>query len=797
MKKMRTLLTLLLVSICAVHNAWADGEVTVTITDNIAGNLGHNILTSLQTQGLTEDVKTVTNLTVSGEMNEDDWISIRLLDALVNLDLENVNNEKIPTYQFQNNCPNLTTVKLPTNLKVIGEYAFDSKKNLTSCILPSGLQSIGKNAFNSCNKLQAIGSWPVSVTVIPEFCFYGCEVLQPFTIPEGVTSIGSSAFRACHLFKSTIPSTIKNIGGSAFLSKSNANEMEDIDVVIPEGATVGNNAFQYSKIKSIVYPTNFYSFCPTSTYLNQITRGCPNLLNVTFKAPTVVVPDNEPLDGCPSNLVIHVPNHLVSAYRLHSYWSNFTIEGYSTSSYTGVWPIQTELSLSATRMEGTPNISLYNNARLIISGDATQTFGSFNVMGNSNTNAYSDDKKDWAMVLSTCDNVSITGEYTHRYYTIAKKWYFISLPFDFNVDDIVVDNDVKFAIRYYDGASRATNNSSTGNWKNYTAGTVITAGTGFIFQTSQATWTTFKAQNNASRNNVVKNEIFNKFLAGNNTSEAAHKGWNLVGNPWQCYYNIHKMNFTAPISVYEGASYTAYSKIDDDYAIQPNQAFFVQCPDEVTVIGFPTDGRQLTEEITSQATAPRRADGTSGRWLIDLQLTDDAQQKDKTRLVVNNDASMDYELSCDASKFMSLDGTVPQIYSMDSNSTQYAINERPLGNGELQLGIIIKREGLHTLEAVRNSMGQVLLTDNETGITTNLEEHGYSFDAKAGSYDNRFTLKFINSAVTGIGSIEKTTTSDTYIYTLDGRTVGNDTNTLKSGVYVVRNGKKVQKVVVK
>ena len=49
--------------------------------------------------------------------------------------------------------------------------------------------------------------------------------------------------------------------------------------------------------------------------------------------------------------------------------------------------------------------------------------------------------------------------------------------------------------------------------------------------------------------------------------------------------------------------------LDDDYAIAPNQAFFVQCPEGITDISFPLDGRQMTSVIESQTGAkPRTAD---------------------------------------------------------------------------------------------------------------------------------------------------------------------------------------------
>ena len=305
------------------------------------------------------------------------------------------------------------------------------------------------------------------------------------------------------------------------------------------------------------------------------------------------------------------------------------------------------------------NITLLRNSSLQVKGSDAQSFGDVITYGHSyysySSSLYKGGNKDWSMVLNTCDNVSITGTLMHKIQTYEKKWYFFSLPFDFKVSDIETEKDsktgqyIKFAIRYYDGANRAATNAASGNWKNYDNDDIVPAGTGFILQTSATTWVTFKAQDNESKQNVMSNSAFEKALADNSTEHAAHKGWNLVGNPWQSYYNIHKLNYTAPISVWDGSTYAAYSLSDDDYAIRPNEAFFVQSPGN-TVISFPVDGRQLTEEITSQNGSRAEA---SNRQIVDIQIAGGNELTDKTRLVVNPKASLggdDFAFFCHAAR---------------------------------------------------------------------------------------------------------------------------------------------------
>ena len=785
------LLTLLLVSVCSWQSAWAQDGVEVSVNLAEPGSLGVEILRKH------DPITEVTKLTITGEMNDDDWSTLQNITNLNYLDLSGAITEEVPANQFNNKCSNLTTVILPTTLKIIGERAFYNKSNLVDVYFPTTLESLGKNAFDSCSKLESIhlDALPSGIKIIPYMCFCSCKKLQPFTIPEGVTSIEDYAFNGCELFTSTIPSTIVSFGASAFYNAA----MNGIDVIIKEGAEISSydhaGTFAGTKIKSISLPSTFYNN-PAG-----VINSCKNLTDIYLKSPTVL--DNPGRNSgflyglTTTNLKIHVPAHLLEAYKLNSYFKNYSslFVGDATVGNGESWTISLPLTLSYSRMPASSNIILKNSTSLQVMGSDTQIFGDVLTYGHTyySLSSYNYRNSDWSIILNTCDNVSITGTLKHKIQTYEKTWYFFSLPFDFKVGDIVTDNDVKFAIRYYDGANRANTNAAAENWKNYDNDDIVPAGTGFILQTSATTWVTFKAQDNESKQNVMSNSAFEKALADNSSEHAAHKGWNLVGNPWQSYYNIHKLNYTAPISVWDGRTYAAYSLSDDDYAIRPNEAFFVQSPGNNTVISFPVDGRQLTKAITSQNGSRAEA---SNRQIVDIQIAGGNELTDKTRLVVNPKASLGYEISCDASKFMSMSEQVPQIYSLGLDETQYAINERPADKGELRLGVVIQQDGQYTIAAIRNSLGKVLLRDNETGITTDLSQSGYSFDAKQGTYTARFVLEFGDGA-TAISGMKQAAAEAVSVYTLDGREVGQTTDGLKPGVYVVRKGQKAQKMIIK
>ncbi|MBQ6208657.1 MAG: leucine-rich repeat domain-containing protein [Prevotella sp.] len=784
MKKIQLLLALLVASVCSVQGTWAQGTEDNPIVVNLLepGSLGTEVLYHV------EHVKNVKYLKVTGEMNEDDWTTLSLMDSVIVADLGNATtSSSIIRHLFYNGkCaflqslilpqglteigeeafsyhPSLTNITFPSTPLKIGNSAFYRTKQLKEVILPDNVYDIGSSAFEESSALENV-QLPIGIKTIPACCFRQCKKLKRCPLPNGITDIGYCAFSKCWSLNTRIPQSIKTIAVAAF-------EQCAIDsIFLPEGVTVNDASFNdNSNLVYIEFPTSFYGGINGTPI-----AGCSNLQTVVFKSPTVVNMNNFLYRINNKDIVIKVPDFVVPSYKLHSYWYNYQIEGIN-SAEINYWDIYQPLTLNNSRLEGTPTVHIMSTGSMKVNGDRAMTLDKFVTdINGANGNR--------AQVISNCENVNILGQYQHAFYSPAKKWFFLSLPFDVKVSDIVCQSGSK-AMRYYDGAKRAQSGTGS-NWKNYSADDIIPAGTGFIIQTSEGTIVDFYAQDNASKQYVFSNKEFVKSLAVNNSTTPANKGWNLVGNPWLCYYNIHKMNFTAPITVWNGSNYVAYSIIDDDYAIEPTQAFFVQCPDEINSISFPIDGRQLTSTIESQNAVRRKDRAQADRLLMDVELSD-GDQGDKTRFVLNERASMDYETTCDASKFFSMNADVPQIYSV-YDGVEYAINERPMADGVLTLGILIPTDGTYTIKAARNQMGEVFLVDKEVGVEANLADGEYTFHATAGQTESRFELRFSGVVVNGIDKMASTSSDDADYFNLNGQRIVNPTK----GVYIV-NGKKV------
>lgn len=804
-------------------------EATPWITVNLLepGSLGTEILYNV------DHLKDVRYLKIIGSMNDDDWTKIGMMEAnLFALDLSDTNVTEIADRFFYNSGSKwsyLYSVKLPEGFKKIGDRAFYNVTSLTEINFPSTLESIGQYAFyntgiisailpESCINIEDWAFWSCyflenvalsnSLTTIKTATFENCYRLKTFKLPENLDTIEGSAFYNCYLIAFDFPESLTQIGSYAFYNTNQSGEKAKL--IIPKNVSVidkgafGNSQYVYAEMPVAFYSTDYYILPTTVTTLRL---NCPTVV----EHPQKIIQDD-----VLENVTLQVPSFLVNSYKLDDYWYNFgKIEGFSTSEIDE-WILNGDLVLGARdRFEGIPSVIINENGSLKINGTDGMTINNLDLKIDPNNNIY-------GRMFSNADDVIVNGRLQTEFFAgTSNRWYFMSMPYNVKVSDITfTTNEPKRAIRYYDGANRAEN-GAVGSWKNFEEDDIIPAGTGFIFQASEAGWWNIPSQEDESKQFLTSNNMFVKALEENPSDNASNRGWNLVGNPYQCWYNIHKLNFTAPITVRDikNNTYAAYSVIDDDYAIAPNQAFFVQCPEGINEISFPLDGRQMTSVITSQASVkPKNSvSDTKQRVLIDLNISN-GNFFDRTRVVFNDAATTEYDSDCDAGKFFSESQDVPQIYSYDTKGNMYAINERPEGNSNVKLGFIAPKDGDFTMSLARDNAGNVMLKDNETGSTVNLSAQAYSFTSNAGTYDKRFEL-YLAGGVTGL---DKTTASgqavsinasngrievygsstNVEVYNISGAKAGSanvsgsHTFILPAGVYVVKAGGKSLKVVV-
>ena len=96
---------------------------------------------------------------------------------------------------------------------VIQNSAFKDCPNVTSVLIPSSIKSIGINAFENCSNITET-TIPEGVTLIGNNTFLGCEKLASVTLPTSLENIGANAFANCSTLDvievfGDIPATLK------------------------------------------------------------------------------------------------------------------------------------------------------------------------------------------------------------------------------------------------------------------------------------------------------------------------------------------------------------------------------------------------------------------------------------------------------------------------------------------------------------------------------------------------------------------------------------------------------------
>ena len=759
-------------------------------------------------------------LRLKGSLNKEDWTTIKNMTYLCYLDMSETTVTEIPAEAFTNTS--IRIIKWPANLKVIGGKAFYNKYLRGHLVLPETLDSIGpsafyrnyidsvsmphkqiafandifrensnltkvefnscasymtNNMFYSCKKLRSVSGMEcvktiggsvfagcdslrtvgnIVPTMIGNNAFYACRKLESFDLSQ-VTSVGEGAFQSCHTFKSVHMPNVTSLGDLCFYDCAGLTEVSVGDKIskIPNQAFSSCPSLKTVTLGASVSDIGYYAFRNSSV----------EKLYVNSPTPPGVY--NNDVFGSTSG-TLYVPEYSMVSYKLHDYWSKFTSVDVNPNPVTSL-TLSGKLSLTSNaRIPDSPNVMMNTGSSFIVNGNKEQTLGSFVAYYNNGVSS---------SVISRCNNMTSTGSEA-RYWMNSGYWYFICPPFDVRMSDITTISGNQVAIRYYDSEARAT--GSTSNWKDVAPEATLKAGQGYIFRVSSADYVCMPATEE-THNQIFRSQAVTTPLSEYSSDDANARNWNLVGNPYACFYDIYRMDYTAPLTVWnsDNSTYNAYSIADDDFALRPMEAFFVQKPDGVEAITFQPEGRQTDSNIDHSAGVKAMAGKAASRRFIELELSNGTTD-DHTRLVVNPQAQETFDANNDASKMMSTDITA-QIFSVLGDEA-YAIKESPFAAGQAEIGMWFPADGQYVVNITRADV-KVELMDNGAVVPM-----PYTFTADEGFCEGRFVLR-ITTDPTAIEGVDGNDASAP-LYDLQGRKVGSTTH---KGIYVQKGKKMVVK----
>ncbi|MCQ2323782.1 MAG: M6 family metalloprotease domain-containing protein [Paludibacteraceae bacterium] len=477
------------------------------------------------------------------------------------------------------------------------------------------------------------------------------------------------------------------------------------------------------------------------------------------------------------------------------------------------------------------NITVYPNAQLKIDGSNTLAANSitFRRQNDAVPSAYLKDNA--SLTLAATDQVKV------NFRMDAKNWYWITLPYTVNIDDVKYAEGtdaiygVDWLLKYYDGAERAA--TKTGGWKEVPNHSTLNPGEGYILCLSgdpnntecmrELTFPMKGYSEEGTKNVSVTNwgedkkdpadysHIQNDELTPN------HKGWQLVGNPYFAY-DAHNNLTGIPIMqgglnqvdanegalhTYQRQGSTPYITVTNDHGatytqvmasslnLPPFTSYFVQVgvgdgtsiqTVEEKSLSFAADKRQTAAPSPARRMAQLAEEGDEWQErqpvYVGLVMTASNGEKDETALAVHDDFSAQlYEMGADLMKWK---GTNYKYYKKPVLYTMAGTQERSFNalssheaNQMTPVGYFAYSVGEYTIR----------LNDVYAGDLGNVEEV-VLYDAQTGVYTD-----LLNSSYTFSTSVKKEEKSNRLFLTVkvsaktDITTGMEHLSTIKDGIY--------------
>lgn len=380
------------------------------------------------------------------------------------------------------------------------------------------------------------------------------------------------------------------------------------------------------------------------------------------------------------------------------------------------------------RVEINNNISIpfggatIEQATINPSGTITMT-GSSNFINVNGDLLIRSDATGTGSVIYPSGSVSYGTATVERYYT-GSEWHFISSP----ISDAVSGMFTGLYLQYLDESATAPDEY------------VDIVGTNVPLNAMQgyALWNDNTAT--ASFTGTLNEGAQSISLAKTNL------GWNLVGNPypssidWDAATGWSKTNVNNATYVHvDNGTWASYvggvGANGGTRYIAPGQGFLVECNSNPGALGMNDTVRVNNPTVFFKESVSN---------LVRLEVSGNGYA-DETVIRFTDEATTTFDGDFDAHKIFGGEPLAAQLYSF--GNTPLSINSLP-ETETVALGLKTGVNGTYTISATEiNDLSTVYLTDQETGITTDLSTDSYSFQAQFGEVGDRFIVHFAPLAI--------------------------------------------------
>lgn len=210
----------------------------------------------------------------------------------------------IPASLFQN-CKFLKSIKLPSSITTIEEYAFAGCTGLTSIQLPANLKRIETCGFNECISLKSI-NLPNKLKYIGYQAFGNCPLSninfsgRTTTLPKTLTYLGDEAFNL-----SEVPITFEYQNGIYRILHFNNKKISFIkpiktsykSFIIPAKINLGESSYKVTAIEANAFKNN------------------KKLKTLTINSTTITSIGKNAFKNMYNKAKIYVPKKKASAYK--------------------------------------------------------------------------------------------------------------------------------------------------------------------------------------------------------------------------------------------------------------------------------------------------------------------------------------------------------------------------------------------------------------------------------------------------------------------------------------------------